>query len=570
MAYQVAGNFEPDHWDNEEKKLALARKRQRIEADCDNDMAKRQLAWMSRGSSKPGDQSWRPVALHRTKAKRVLQMCDNQIRVSTCLVGLAAFVYDATSPQWASWRLWPGLGWSVDNGSDNVCAWHAAAYKYDMNIWMNQCQQHMCARSFEQMLRDAGLWHRWLCDLVTLNLEFGPHRDELRRHQLRTGLARVYKNRRPDEVPYFMALAPTIAEELEEAGLVVFDRERRLEDEVWAWCAARVATGATGRRISMSRYGASLHAAKASLGVWTLRLFERTMLAIEGDMLKGKRMAKLQVKLTASEAPGDDSSGPTSAKRLNIEDKVVRDCCQSAVVVSVMGLNDYDHRSEVNMVVHLSKPLDDYATEVSRLRAVSEYEEFMKKMTCGGFTQLLMSFVAYLEDEATLSHCGFWLKGALPFADDDDAANLLMLQEDDAAFLYLQVILGFVRACGRRGLGQFHPWPFKMTRLLDAECQADTIEEFKHGEAIWDRFKSLAGKNGVENRVMARSLFQLRCVKQYQAAFEELGHVAHPDVVALARQGLRAILINQAVADLNGCQRSWGSRHVAVFGALRQ
>ena len=103
-------------------------------------------------------------------------------------------------------------------------------YEYDANVSALHCQQHMCARSQEGVLREVDMWAPWLCDLISNNLEFGPRNDETRRQELRSALKRIYEKRTPDSVPMFMFLAPMIAEDLEDAGIAVFPRDRRIED----------------------------------------------------------------------------------------------------------------------------------------------------------------------------------------------------------------------------------------------------------------------------------------------------------------------------------------------------
>ena len=96
-------------------------------------VAKRQRAWLSRdGSTKPA--SWRPTKLHRLSTKWWLAALDNQIQVSTQFVGIKHFQF---ADRWGDkWSEWPGIGLTIDLGSDGVCAYHAMVYLWEVNLWL--------------------------------------------------------------------------------------------------------------------------------------------------------------------------------------------------------------------------------------------------------------------------------------------------------------------------------------------------------------------------------------------------------------------------------------------------
>lgn len=82
-----------------------------------------------------------------------------------------------------------------------------------------------------------------------------------------------------------------------------------------------------GRRTNLNRFCGSLEAAEFNLKNWTTDLMERTYVALECDMLKGKAFLQ-HFDLRPGAAENVESGGSTSAKRLSMEDP-----CGNGVVV---------------------------------------------------------------------------------------------------------------------------------------------------------------------------------------------------------------------------------------------
>ena len=143
--------------------------------------------WFLEASSGPphfGEQKW-ALAL------------DNQIRVSTCRNGLKYFKFELGASDWLRWDQWPGLGVSMDLGSDGVSGFSALAYHMDLNIWMWHDPPHAAQRSFDAVLREMKIWNFWLLMLITWNLEHAPHADQGRRNQLHAALSGLYHSTSP-------------------------------------------------------------------------------------------------------------------------------------------------------------------------------------------------------------------------------------------------------------------------------------------------------------------------------------------------------------------------------------
>ena len=75
----------------------------------------RQRLQRSRGKS-----AWRPQTRYRVGARKVAEIGDNHTRVSTPFGGLAYLKENALLPRWQKAALWPGMGWPLDQDSENV------------------------------------------------------------------------------------------------------------------------------------------------------------------------------------------------------------------------------------------------------------------------------------------------------------------------------------------------------------------------------------------------------------------------------------------------------------------
>lgn len=169
------------------------------EGDFEDAVAKRQRAGLTKdASTKPA--ACRPIKWHRVAAKRWLMALDNQLKTNTRFDGLQDFFHQ---PTWAiSWRSWPGLGLSMDFGSDGVAAYDALQNKYRANCWLFPGESHSIKNSFAKMLRATKCVDLWLLLLVSWNLDLGPRQEEARRSELRSELESCYASRRPPSCPF--------------------------------------------------------------------------------------------------------------------------------------------------------------------------------------------------------------------------------------------------------------------------------------------------------------------------------------------------------------------------------
>lgn len=518
--------------------------------------AERQRAWLQRTSDSTN--SWRPLEMHRLSARKWVYALDNQLKVSTCHNGLDFFCWAEGEERWGSWREWPGLGVALDMGSDGVAGYSALARHFDCNIWMWPDPSHMCQRTMEAVLKETKLFEFWCLLLITFNLEHGPHRDQGRRNQLRDGLAKLFETRSPEQCPLFEQMSPEMAQDLEEAGILQFSGEESREATLWEWLKSRSRHGPMGRRVSMCRFGGMQHAAMSQRPYWTVNLFERTLLALEQDMLRGKKFeAKLTLKAKHVEGASGSTTNPT---HLQLDDRALRGCCENAVVVSILTLDDADHRRVVDCVLTAQAPLDKWHTEQNRtLRSTESTRGWLLQQVSGAYRANVQAFIAKLFCLDSLVDAGFFLLGISPGGTQTRPGQALdnheLIIEDEYAELYAGLMFGFVTQRVSRGFF-YDCWPTKMIGALAGESEAARlIEEFQDDQRIFGAFEVVEGKGAIAKAVLKRHVMSLRSVKQFSAAFEETGFCMSDGFKTVLEHRARTNVQTQIIEDFNGAQR---------------
>ena len=96
-----------------------------------------------------------------------------------------------------------------------------------------------------------------------------------------------------------------------------------------------------GRRICMARYGAPLNALMKARGFWSLKLWERSFVALEAGLMKGEVYEKATIKKDdVDKAAASSTSGPPA---LALHDKAIRGA-GNAVLMSQMTLEIPKHQ----------------------------------------------------------------------------------------------------------------------------------------------------------------------------------------------------------------------------------
>ena len=108
----------------------------------------------------------------------------------------------------------------------------------------------------------------------------------------------------------------------------------------------------------MARYGAPLRAALASRAVWSLNLWERTCIALEGNHMSGKAFVEnLHVRGFDSHLAGH---GSTTARGLCLEDKAIKSYANNALVMSVLTLRVPEHKRFCDMICAVCEDLSAF------------------------------------------------------------------------------------------------------------------------------------------------------------------------------------------------------------------
>ena len=248
------------------------------------------------------------------------------------------------------------------------------------------------------------------------------------------------------DLPLFQDLSAKMIEEIEEAGLAEFDRAQDPEEQLWQWLREYSQKGASGRKVSMTRYGASVHAGHKNRGLWTVRRFQRCILAMEADFLKGRKFIEKMV----SKRPIDDEGEPTTNPgRPTLLDRSMRAVCQNACVVGLLVLEDAWCQTCVATVVAVAGPLDKYHTEHARtLNNVDDTSKWLQQQINGGLQEHMNDFVKLLTDSDALASASFQISASAAnrILNDPDAEqrDLEIMLADEHAKLFGQLVCGMV------------------------------------------------------------------------------------------------------------------------------
>lgn len=287
----------------------------------------RHLAFVNRG--RVAGESWRPKKVYRVAAKHWLANLDCQLRHSTATLGLKSFKFDKESfdqngppvytqpmqnrfphvecslnvcslhshrfftpkdsPIWsdAMYASWPCLVGALDQGSDGLCASFAMEYNFGLNFHRYCDFSHGVHKDLQVGLKSAGLWNYTLLVMIHTNLLHGPCKDDQRYHQVRDAMKAAYRCLDHTN-PLFASLVPSMFDELKAGGIELPGVDAP-EKEIWCHLAKADPFSRKGDKLNLCRFMGILKSAEESiLPRWSVDAWERTFVALECDMLKGK------------------------------------------------------------------------------------------------------------------------------------------------------------------------------------------------------------------------------------------------------------------------------------------
>ena len=160
-------------------------------------------------------------------------------------------------------------------------------------------------------------------------------------------------------------------------------------------------------RTALCRFMAWLRAARKLLPHWHHLHWICEILAIEMDMLHGgKFVNKVALKTSVFQAALDQDA--TSSAVPSIDNKVLKICCQNAVVVSVMPLGDPDNKRLLHVMTCPCLPLNGlHSLQATECRSVPGNRGYAAKVVNGGFTHVITDIMKVCTDQHVMDECSF-------------------------------------------------------------------------------------------------------------------------------------------------------------------
>ena len=536
----------------------LERKRKALEDEMpvEDECLKRQKSWSQRMAPGSCPSSWRPKQTHRVSAKNFLAYIDNQLRQSTPLPGLVFHQKNDSLDAWKDWRTWPHLRINFDLGSEQLTGVHALERLFELNVSGLADFDHGAQRSTLEVLKGTHLHDFWLLMTVSWNLLDGPDQNAYRLHQIRASNQDILERTSPRTNLVFMELCPRIAKELKDAG-VELPGEQDSDFEIWQYWANFQANRAKLSRTSTNRFQALLDRAKHALtGTWSIDYFERLHLALELDMLKGKKFAeRMTVRASSVAGSSKESDGQREPTKIaQIEDKTLKGVCQNAVGISIAMLSDYTHKRVVESVFYSLDHIRRWRSDMARrCKSADECLDFLVEMATTGLGAHIGEGLDVLTNKATLDLMSFTLT-----VTEGDLNSLLPEDEEFAALTFSLVTAGAKARCVR--LLELQSWPKHMVGTLKGEAQATTILNlFKEDHDIFKELSAMPDRTKRLNAVHKRHLFHLTPNKQYIAACEEVGYGPnlHEDLRAVVTNNNKGLCSTNLVEEVVGTVKNY-------------
>lgn len=510
----------------------------------------RQRMWVrKRVAPESRSAAWRPKKRHRTAAKVWAMILDQQVRTVTEHSGLAVFDKDrgggdgdhASASLWSDWRRWPHLSLSSDQGSDALSGIHALMYKFRLNVSFFPDPSHACHRDVLMMLKTVGLYEFWLLLMVAMNLQHGPWHEDYRWVQLQEAWQQMFNRQRPHTCPLFQERGAAIAGEL--LGDEPIPEGDRLQ-AAWARAEELGVLRRKGYQVNLNRFLGSIDGAEKLLERWSSLLMACEFVALEEDMLKGKRF--LDVVLAQDALQADEGVTSTSSKIVTAQERLLRSAAQNSLVITIMLLEEQQHKRLAMMVTTMVSPMKEWHGKQTRaIRDVFSAEKWFLEQVEGGLVQHLRAILELLGSAPVLSRCGF----RVDLAQSEVEAELLV--EDEFATKCGEIATELVRARIVRSLWMVEGWPGRFIAFTSSGSAATEAKCDFAADA--EAFQSLMD-TPVKTKQMAlyarRSAFQLQAVRQFLLGFRELGWAeVHADIKALASSHGRGCLATQIVED---------------------
>lgn len=321
---------------------------------------KRHAAFLGGGPST----SWRAQKKYRATTAKVLQMMDNQLRVSSVFNGLAFFKPPCDeNGRLLCWSKWPHLALSCDQGSDMLCAVSALCYYDEVKICLTPYldPSHQANRDCWLAIVDLDLKPVMLLLMICMNLCHGPNDSQLRLAQIVETMESHYHNHTPATSPFFKSMQRQILDEWQHLESV---EGEAFELTVWRSMAEASFFRRVGDKVCMARFLAIIGGGRGLVAKWHTFLFEVSVTAVELGFVNAKMAPK--IKLRSSGASGPSERETTNRRHITDADRTVRSCGSNAVGISFAILSDTNNLRILATVVKFSEPTMSWMGMASR------------------------------------------------------------------------------------------------------------------------------------------------------------------------------------------------------------
>ena len=556
-------------FDGEHKAVVKISGRKRAHAEVDGDAGfadpalQRQRSYLCRTSTSDKN-SYRPVPMYRTSAKRWLMNVDTQLIHSFNTSGLQFFQYDSKLLAWrgSEWRTWPYASFSMDHGPDGICGYNSLENKWYLNVALEGEVAHGCNCDFDGALIHRKMKSFWLCMLMKWNLVFGPGRDQNsgeRYHELSECLDKLYKTRCPDNTPLFQDRLVGLVECLKRNGHQLNNGDG-LDLQVWAMLADRPFNLKEGFKANCNRFCGTIHVAMKKVPYWEIDEFEVTYLALEQGMLStATAFKKLTLKVGAADTAAE--GGAPTGGALTCEDKMSMSACHNAVVHSVVMMDNGNNYRICQNIIEISKCLPPFYADASKnCRSADGCEKWSIDMAAEGVFRHLEGIMGVSADLGALERCNFLVDPSLL----KNMPAEETITEDDFADHFGMFQLELLALRGRRLL-YFMGWPHRMKACPKSPAIAEVVmNEFKLDKAIDHEMRSAEPAYAFHKTLNHRSQFKRVAVVQFVHATTEFNDQYHADIDKVvrrqARLGKQSVVSEEALGTMKNKKRNMAAR----------
>ena len=282
-------------------------------------------------------------------------------------------------------------------------------------------------------------------------------------------------------------------------------------------------------------------------------------------MLKGKKFRNAVVSKLVQRAEAADPGDTTAARRLQIQDKSLRDACANGVAVSVVTQDSDDHKRVAACIDVGCREAGKWHTRQNREnRSVQGSSEWVILEVCGGLFQHLGSTVAVLVNASALEEASFTLPNSATewgeASAQDEGFGYDLLVEDELADIFGQMIWADVTESLMRLLWLVCGWPVSFFQCLnpdDNAAEAETcIDRFARDFRVQVKLRSFKDLVAAEKLLVGRSEFNTRAVKQFVEILDEIDWQTCDEFKRFLIERSRSGVVTQAVEDLNGHEKN--------------